>query len=1345
MAAGQNVIVIDVQAKFTDQMTPGMEKAKKSAEQCFEAIDKLKRQMNQLGGKKAAPEIGLKDKATAALKNIWKDMRGLAGKTIQFVMSIAGGLAGQKLIAGPIALADRLKTAGMSLEKMTGSAARAAALMKQLKAFSLKTPFDTSGAASTAKQMLGAGWTAGNVVEDMTKIGNTAAAGGRGAAGVQGTIQAMKQMRESGKAGSKEMNQLADLGIRSWEYVAKSMKKTVPQVRKLSRDGLLPAETAIQGILDGMGEYDGVMEKLSNQTVKGLVSNLKEVFDLNIVEKWGRGLSEGAGDGLGKLIAWLGQIEPLLEKAGLGLSSLGKKISKGFFQIVGGITDRITEVLQSDDFLDAPSVLGKVKVIWDKVIGDPFSKWIGEKAGSFGAMLGTGLSDGIKTLLGINLTGNGGGGASVGASFAEGFLDGFDGAAIGKRLKEILKGALSEALKILPGGESPTSLSWISAGALAYGGAKLLKPVHTLGKGIGSATKAFTGKSLIPAVLGTPASGKGLLGRAAMAAINMGSGNLSSGASMSAGALSAVGGLAVGGGVAGGAALLSGISDLAKAMRTNDATLKKSYMAKSNYKIGGVTAGAGIGAAIGSLFGGIGAVPGALIGAGIGGVTGWIKGNKKAEAIEEEARIKKREEAVKNLKFSTEEMNKTIQDTSLSAEELQKAFEKACSRDLRNHFGDIVLTMEEIQKLSRSIVYGDGLEKFTKFSAASDQTGNAQAQYQSGKADLEKENWKAGLGLKLDKESQADLLEAADAFAANADTVLETRHYQAHLALNLLLEPEQSEPIEKQLDKYYETTQTELDKNRRDLKISYQTALKNDGVITPDEAEEINKIRDKISEIVEKGSQDTYETKMDVIKVKYSGGSLNLENYQEFQNELMAGAQEKSKRLDESLEISIRNLKMIYPEGSKEYKEAFDALTQNYHIEQDKIFVDVAGFQVNTIADNYSKELDGILPDIQGTTEEKLMSGVRNAVASGALGKNPVDWDDKAIAAWFGLDKLPEEAKKNVTGMIKLLAMGIPEEVRNGMEADDNLEKFRDQYGSLSLLSKVPPESMIIAANLAYQGVPSEVRPMLTAPLISMHPEFQLTDEKTPEELISQALLPFQLMSAQSSLELNISDNSAEAAKTTKEAVNTSFDHEFSGGIEKTVDVKLTMNPNIINPKQNFICTGTVSYAMPETPAEKGRGSDAYTPQNGHPVKNAAGGFITGGRQLSWLDEENKGEVIIPFNPARRARALSLYEETGRRLGVLNHADGGFVGRAMSGADLKADQNRQKSSDALKERVTVQIAGINFELKTDGNGQSLLDMIESQRDEISSKISEILAEAFEDGFTNLPMAASRAG
>ncbi|MBO8169351.1 MAG: phage tail tape measure protein [Thermoanaerobacteraceae bacterium] len=68
------------------------------------------------------------------------------------------------------------------------------------------------------------------------------------------------------------------------------------------------------------------------------------------------------------------------------------------------------------------------------------------------------------------------------------------------------------------------------------------------------------------------------------------------------------------------------------------------------------------------------------------------------------------------------------------------------------------------------------------------------------------------------------------------------------------------------------------------------------------------------------------------------------------------------------------------------------------------------------------------------------------------------------------------------------------------------------------------------------------------------------------------------------------------------------------------------------------------------------------------PAKHAAGGLFN--RPHLALVAEAGPEAIIPLSARMRSRALALYEETGRRLGVRPYAEGGFTARvpAFAGA-----------------------------------------------------------------------------
>ena len=74
--------------------------------------------------------------------------------------------------------------------------------------------------------------------------------------------------------------------------------------------------------------------------------------------------------------------------------------------------------------------------------------------------------------------------------------------------------------------------------------------------------------------------------------------------------------------------------------------------------------------------------------------------------------------------------------------------------------------------------------------------------------------------------------------------------------------------------------------------------------------------------------------------------------------------------------------------------------------------------------------------------------------------------------------------------------------------------------------------------------------------------------------------------------------------------------------------------------------------------------------------------------QLSWVGEEGP-EAIIPLVPSRRKRALDLYSQTGKMLGITAHADGGIVGGRFASNQIDFMPDIQNNTDSIFNAPTV--------------------------------------------------------
>lgn len=768
-------IVIDVVSEYSDHASSGLQQTGKNAEKASREMDKLgkKRAKPKLGledkaspvldkfgkkgdglGKKTwTPKLGLKDTATAGIKKAMSAGMSFGRKTFSAVLKIddkvtsqikkipsviskiknsifslktlAGGvitgIATKKLIADPVSLADEFQTDQIGFETMLKSKKKATKFMDSAKKFASVTPFDTSAVVSNAQRMLAYGFSDKDIIPDLTKIGNASAALGAGEEGISRVSRALGQMKTNGRLNAEDMNQLTDVGINAWKYLADAEGKSIAQIREMSQKGEISGDKAVKTILNGLKEFDGMMDKTSNSTVSGLMSNIKDTFDINIVSKWGKGLQKGATKGLGEFADYLDKSDAKLKEAGTSLEKLGEYASTSVFKGLEKAGDKIDDLISMPKFQNA-SIGGKISIAWDELIVNPFSKWwdskgrptIVKKITGIGKDIakagGNWFKESLKDLL------PGGDKAGI-EDYLAGFLGLSGGLKLfkgGKSLYDLIIGGSGGGGKTNPLGDSIGTINVSAAvvnvnggigngnstipGTNPTGNKEIWLPESVKRKMQQTEPKTPSGPTRTPGGLfGLGGSGVTLKNGETVAATgwkawlrNLGV-KLGSGAATAGGA-AAVGGASLLGGALGIAGIGSAAGNIYNAVTSKDSATKKKEAYRGGTKLGMVGGGAAAGAAIGAGFGGIGAVPGALIGAGIGGLGAIFKGNKAGDALRNF--VSKRKKALKNSnsmtakgqdywKYSKESIS-SVNPKEAKYKELASSVQKAYEENKKN-------------------------------------------------------------------------------------------------------------------------------------------------------------------------------------------------------------------------------------------------------------------------------------------------------------------------------------------------------------------------------------------------------------------------------------------------------------------------------------------------------------------------------------------------------------------------------------------------------------------------------------------------------------------------------------
>lgn len=874
---------------------------------------------------------------------------------------------------------------------------------------------------------------------------------------------------------------------------------------------------------------------------------------------------------------------------------------------------KMRDLTASDEWQNA-DFGGRVKLAWNEIVAEPFSEWwkntgksmVSNIAGDVGRGIGSGIGAGLMMLLGIDVSDSVNEGASVGKAFAQGFADGFDFDTIKDGLLSGIGNLFSSAGKLLPGGKSADLGSIVSAAIIAKAAMPAVgvgKDVWTIGKGVFGAQASLGGASLAGTVTGSTGNamvaGTGILGGLANVGYAVGGGSKaglyfgSTSGALSGGMAALEGAGAVAGAVTAGATLISAGIDAYTAMKSSDKEKQAAYGQSAAWKAGGVATGAAAGAMLGSFIPGVGTVVGGLVGAGIGGLTGYIEGKRikkeyqesaEAEALTNEKLQKVYEitgSSTDSVNFKTKSLTEALKDTTVTTEEFNTMLQRAVSDDLIEHFGSLHLSLTEIKEAASSIAFDGAETRFNNFSTAVQDVESSLSSVKSTFSSLEKENWKMSLGTHVTEADVKEYRSSIDQMLSSTATYLENKHYEASMAFKLIMGEDANADG---LDATYSAIDAQLDGLKEKLNTAIDANIKlNGGVLKLDSDSEILSLQKQIQDITNQVSTAQENAKFDTLKIKYGGAALDAESFASLQEELKNTVSSMTSQYDEALEVNVTNLRLQLDRGDinqAEYDRQLQALTDSYHAQVSDLQVRVESFQLDSIAEAYSSALDGILPDLKGTTSEKLQQAMDAALKEKP---NVADWTNSDVVEWFDLNGMDAETQAALVERLKAVADSMPASFADSIRGSGLGKAARDAV-----------------------------------------------------------------------------DDELDAVSATK----------FKKDVYAQFNLHSSMN-SVVAPSSS----GSSSYTSPVT----GKTVTPYAAgYHGMSIGGHATGGMVNGRELSWVGEEGP-EMIIPLVPARRERAVELYQQAGEILGVTAHANGGLVGSGSSSYTSPATRNYMDS------------------------------------------------------------------
>jgi hypothetical protein len=1001
-----NVTVIDIVAQVTDATDPGassatsnvgkLEKAMKkvqseidkmkkmskleitmyATDKASKGIDSVFRKGWQFSGTVFSATVSIIDKVTAPIRGMISkigDMIGIAG----IASTVLGGLTVKSALTNA-AIQSRVETQLSTVLKNMGvSQADNNSILRRATQLQGQTMYSgtalTAGAAEFATYLSDA-----RAIEQMMGTLTDYAAGMSG--GVELTeMQMVDYATQLGKALNGA--DAAFDGLRKKGFAFSEAQKEILR-SELTSD--LEKTAVLSEII--AESWEGLAQQFAN-TPTGKISQVKNKW-VDILTVIGQKLEPSVGRFFNMIDARLPAIGNLLTRGAEGLGSFFDRLIPSIGHGIDGaisnlekLGKKLSEITNRRDFQDS-SLFGKIGILWDELIVAPFDEWwsgkgkawLAAKSQNIGKGIGSAIRGGISFLFGIDARGALDDGVSIGKSFSKGFNDGIEGIDWSK-VADGIKNAMMKAVKLIFSNPVTGGIASLWLAGKVSGGISAGRKIFTAGKGLlgslfasgmGSAGAAGAGTAttgMFPGVaqglaMRKAAMAPGAGANAMLAFSSARSGSLGFGAKMGSAGLGsmALGAAGVAGGVVAAVGLVDAATDLMRGLRVSDERERSAYIGSAGWKAGGIAAGATIGTLI---LPGIGTA----IGAGVGYLGGKFMGDRRIKNYEEE--VRENEAAIAK----------------------QQA---AILEGVKRRFGNVKLSMSEIQNIAEKITFGDMKEGIDSFSEATIRANNSMTNLRRTASELGRLNWKAEIGLDYDRQEYRS---GVDAFIANVKDYVESRQYEITTATRLLLG---SESDASGINSIFASMQADIDSLGAELTAKFNVTGELD-------TEGIADLQNQIIEMTKKISTAEFEGGLDVIKMQFGGGKLDQSSFELLQSEIIKNAEVAKGGIAEAYSTAFFGLRLelnegkiskdVFDERSIQWQEAFD--TKIAGIDTKGI-----GLLMEEIAGMFELEADQILPDLEGTLAEKLTQAatVLSEVDTSAF--EPTDW-----AKFFGVDE----------------------------------------------------------------------------------------------------------------------------------------------------------------------------------------------------------------------------------------------------------------------------------------------------------------------------------------------------
>lgn len=572
---------------------------------------------------------------------------------------------------------------------------------------------------------------------------------------------------------------------------------------------------------------------------------------------------------------------------------------------------------------------------------------------------------------------------------------------------------------------------------------------------------------------------------------------------------------------------------------------------------------------------------------------------------------------------------------------MERTAKKKAVKNLAEHFGNLTLSMEELNEAARHIV-GDRL--FDNIEAMESSAGRADEFFQSMKDSLksiQKTEWKLSMGMELDASDAESYASAVDSYVTNAQDYITEKGYELNLAVELVLGDSGKEFAEDS-SAFYQSLLAQLNPLKQDISKALEDITENG--LTLDKQKIVDGYLAEMADITGMITDAQNAAKLQMIEGQFAGAALTSESFQNFQAAIAEHTEQANAAIDDATEKALESLnvqRIAWERGETDSNgERIGLSPEEFEVKKKQLFQGGYEKKAQQTLDGYQVMKDAIM----ATYGEEIQPAIEavNKKISDALAEAPQDagveelityLDQAYMGASDALESfdLSDEAK----GAVNMLLQGMKPttEQLQGLE-----EQIKASGGDIAV-ETMKGITAAFSDQAALTAITGTTEDMWTVIGTQVARSAQFSDMAQIVADSSGPQFPEGLQRGIDSQKIKTEQTIGQYYRQVGNEIKRQFLHPF------TVDIKL----------EPVISDGDI---------RRNVGAPYRDPAGKKPAHYASGGLIEK-PTLSYFAEESP-EMAIPIDGSRNA--TELWKETGRLLGLYQENNYGVYSKALSEA-----------------------------------------------------------------------------